>query len=439
MDDQSKIRKVTKSEIQVMRTLSDQGLSYKEIGRQLGRSDSVIRRHVKSEDGNSYDGEVGSIELITKLSRANARLSSTNSQLAAQNRKLSARGFGFDDFIESIQELVKVEKLNPLTYFPTQIKVQKNRAAVPAVSAEHSEIVSLALSDWHITETVRLEDSNGINEYNSMICSNRLWEVVQKFKQIVRIHQAAYKIKSIWLPTLGDMLSGSVHPEFLTTNDTDDPVAVLLCARMFEMLILEIKSLGIEVFIDCVVGNHPRTTHKVPTKRLAHTNLDWLVYMVVEMMFRNDPQVHFKVHTSQLAICEQFNHRYVIEHGIQWKNGHEEEFEDRIRAILDSSEYRKATGLKGTAFDQVVIGNLHKPAFLERTIKNGSLIGQNELGQQWRLKPIKAQQLMWGISRSHVRTFGYGVDVTEVKSSKVENPFSEFAHEFLKKHGRHNL
>jgi hypothetical protein len=117
-------------------------------------------------------------------------------------------------------------------------------------------------------------------------------------------------------------------------------------------------------------------------------------------------------------------------------SGQEEQFESRIRDLFDDPVYREATNEQGAAFDQILIGNMHKPKFLERTIVNGSYIGQNELGQSWRLKPIKAQQLMWGVSKKHVRTWMYAVDMTHIRNETATNPMSEYAVWFMRRNRR---
>jgi hypothetical protein len=85
-----------------------------------------------------------------------------------------------------------------------------------------------------------------------MIGSNRLFEIVQKFKRIVQMHRALYKIDKIVLLVLGDMISGSIHEEFLWSNDLPDMAAQILGARLLRMVIEEIKSLGIHIEIHCI-------------------------------------------------------------------------------------------------------------------------------------------------------------------------------------------
>lgn len=427
-------QKLSRSQQESILALLENGHSFRETGRILGLHHSTVQRYAAE---NTIDMKDPKADAVTRLGRQVARLTEANRRINAENKKIKERGFGYDDFLDAFKELIAVEKKNPFTYYPSKFAEIKSAGKSPAIDPKHEEIACLALSDWHISETVSLRDSNGINVYNSIIGSNRLWHIVQRFKQVLTIHQSAFKIRQISLAFLGDMLSGTVHEEFATSNDLTDQAAVLLTSRLMIMVLQELLPLGIPIRVDSVVGNHPRTTPKVPTKGIAHSNLDWLCYEFVKMWFDGNKQIDFHNHTSQFAIVEHFDHRYLYEHGIEWKNGREEDFESSLRDILDDRVYRQATGLQGTAFDQVLIGNLHKPAFLERTIKNGSLIGQNELGQQWRLKPIRAQQLCWGISPSHDRTWQYGLDATHIKSAKPENPFSEFATEFSKDHGRY--
>ncbi len=369
------------------------------------------------------------LDPLVKAERALQRLTIDNANLRALNRKLLRRGGGFDDFIEELKELNELEKNFK---FRSGSPISKHKS----IDKEHEEIACAALSDHHISEVVRPEDSNGINFYNSIVCANRMWLHSQKIKRILEMHMQMYKFKYLWTPLLGDIVSGSIHPEYLTTNDLTDPAACLLATRLLQMFYEELKSIGLPIKVDAIHGNHPRLTAKMPTKRQAHTNLDWMIYENLNNLFAKDDQVNINIHTGQIGMVKLYDWNYVIEHGIGVSSGGEEGFEDRIRAIFDDPTFRKATGYKGASFDQIVIGNMHKPKFLERSIVNGSYIGQNELGQSWRLKPIKAQQLMWGITKKHPRTWQYQIDLTDVTSEKASNPFSEYTVWFLKKNGR---
>lgn len=372
------------------------------------------------------------------LSRQLQRAQIENSQLRASNKKLlRSGGLNVEGVVDELRELITEEA--PYKSFVTDAIERPTPRKVPAVSEKHVEIAALAWSDWHISEKVRLEDSNNINSYDSLIASARVGQVVDKQKKIIRLHECMYPISKIWVPVLGDMINGSIHEELRLTNDLSDPAATVLCARLMILGLEDLASLGLPIEVDCVIGNHPRMTAKMPTKAQAQTSYDWLIYSMVEDHFARSKQVKINVHTGQLAIVNILGWRWVLEHGIDWHNGREEDAEDAVRALFDDPIYRAATGLTGASFDQIVIGNLHKPAFLERTIKNGSLTGQNELGMSWRLKPIKAQQLMWGISKSHVRTWQYQIDVTNIREAKGSNPYIDYTRDFMKRHGRGSI
>ena len=327
--------------------------------------------------------------------------------------------------------MLEQHKNHPLLSRPRKYKTPKVTA--PSVfSKTHSEEAIKVWSDWHISEVVSEQDTHGFNAYNSVIASNRVWEDVDKTKRILTAHRALYPIKKLHLLILGDMINGSIHPELMLTNDLLDIPAAILASRLICMGIDELKTLGMPIEVVCVVGNHPRTTVKMPTKRQAHLSYDYTIYENVKNYFRNDDQVDIYVETGQIGHKDILGHRYIYEHGIDVPHMKEEALEDRIRALFDDPLYRNATGHQGASFEQIVIGNMHRPKFLERTVVNGSLVGQNELGVSWRLKPIRAQQMLWGVSEDLPRTWQYAIDVTANKSTKVNNPFSEFTDYYMK-------
>jgi hypothetical protein len=365
---------------------------------------------------------------MVKLARDLEKLRKENAQLRTMNKKLLVRGAGYDDFLDEYRQIVEKDNFS----FTGQPVYKKQQPFDPA----HSEIACVMVSDLHLSEVVDFEESNGINVYNSVIAASRLWEYAQKVKSILSRHRTMYTIENIWSPLLGDIINGSIHPEMIISNDLSDPAAVVLASRLLEMFYIEIASIGLRIEIDAIHGNHPRLTAKMPTKKQAHTNLDWLIYQQLEDKLSRNDQFNMKVHQSQIGLRKLFKWNYVFEHGISVASGKEEDFEDRVRAMFDDPVYRQATGYTGPSFDQIVIGNMHKPKFLERTIINGSFTGQNELGQSWRLKPIRATQLMWGVSKRHVKTWQYMIDLSHVRSEKHKNPFAEYAAWYMKKHAR---
>lgn len=372
-----------------------------------------------------------------KDARLIERLQLDNTRLRGLNRTLSRnQGMAFEQVVDQFKEFLDSdESFEKFVITPTHYP--KHKSLTKSVfDKDHTEIAALVFSDPHLSETIRFEDTNGINKYGSVITANRMFRIFDAFKRILRGHQTMYAIDKIWLLLLGDMISGSIHEELILTNDLLDIPAAVLMARLLIMAIHELKTLGLPIEIDATVGNHARTLVKMPAKRQAQLSFDWMIYVMVQQAFQNDRQVKIRVHTGQFGMVQQYGHRVVFEHGYGAKNGDEVNVEKRIRAMFDSPIYRKATGLKGTSLDYVILADKHQFKFGERWMVNGCLSGSNEYGMANRFEPIGALQGMFGISRKRIPSWVYPLDATSIVSDSVDNSFSECAKAFMKEHGR---
>ncbi len=370
-----------------------------------------------------------------KLARKIERLSKENSELRAANRKLAASGAMFDDVVDELKSAVASDVKSSFRFSPTVLPQHKPKTKA-LIDPAHAETAILVLGDWHIGEVILAADVNKMNAFNSAVASNRVHEVIESAKKIIRLHQSMYNIEALWVPILGDMISGSIHSELSLSNDLSDPAATVLAARLMYMAIAELCTLGIPIRIDTAVGNHPRMTEQMPTKRQTQTNLDWLAFEFLSAMLEGNSQVDMNVSTGQISVVPVYDWRFVIEHGYGIKHGREENAEDRLRAIFDSAEYREHNNHSGTSFDTLIIGDQHRPKLLQSTIVNGSLPGWSDLATAWRLRPSAACQQLVGCSKSHLRTWAYSIDVGHIRSDKPTNQFSQYTVEFLKKHKR---
>ena len=411
-------------------------LSDRAIARIANVSRDAVAKYrgaVPSEALQAESEELLSPEMHLKDSRALERMRIDNTRLRAANRILTRSGvMGVESIVNQFSEELRTEEYQRFEFAP---KVYPKGKVVNSVfDKDHDEIATLVISDWHIGETIRPEESNGVNKFNSIIAANRIYAIVDKFKRIFRGHEQMYKLGKIWLPVLGDLINGSIHPDFILTNDLLDIPSAILAARLLIMVVLELKTLGVPIEIDTVVGNHPRLVPQMPAKRQAELSLDWLIYKYVEEKFIDDPQVTVRVHDGQFGIIKQYGHRFVIEHGYGAKSG--EALPDRLRKMFDSPLYREATGMEGSSVDCVIIGDKHRSESGQGYFVNGGLPGQGEYGVMLRLDPITACQWMFGISKSHVRTFFYELDVTGNTNEGASNPMSAYATEYMSQHGR---
>jgi len=356
------------------------------------------------------------------------RLTVENADLRGLNRKLLRRGsFDFEKVIDELREVL--DKTAPFSV---------SVGASPEVDKHnHSEIAALIWSDWHISECISDVETNNANKYNSMIASNRVASLIESTKQILRFHSSAYNLDKIWISMLGDFVSGSHVVDLEMTNDLHDSSSAILAARLLHLAILDLKQLGIPIEIDCVCGNHGRFAAKLPAKRMGYSTWDNVIFEMLAFYFENDPQIKIRVHPGYIVPVKQGAHKYLLMHGTDAKPSKLDSLEDAMMAVFDSKIYREFTGEKGTSYDIILCGHIHKSIVRDSLIVNSSLGGQSELGLAWKLHPlVNASQSMFGISTKHPKTWLYNLDVGSIRSEKAENQYSKYAKEFLKKHGR---
>ena len=344
-------------------------------------------------------------------------------------------GMTFEQSVDEFKEFLKLEPKHIFNAKFQFVSPSKGLKKTP-FTKDHSETVALALSDWHVAEEVAALEVNGMNKFNPMILANRLDDIIEKFLKIVRGHQTMYTIDKVWLPVIGDMISGSIHPELVLTNSLLDYPSAVLAARLLILAVERLKSLGLPIEMDMIVGNHARTLPKLSTKKQAHLSLDWMTYIMVEQYFLADPQVITRVHQSQIALVEVRGHRFAIEHGSGYSYAKMESLDVRLRNIFDNPTYRQATGMEGSSVDFVIIGDKHRASYGPSHLVNGCLVGASEITTSWRLSPIRAEQVMFGISNKRPLTYFYPLDVTPNRCEEANNVFSKYTKAFMAQHGR---
>ena len=97
------------------------------------------------------------------------RAKEENSRLSKINKDLLTIANKHDIFLEEVKKIIANDK----TFVP------KTRTQLAKASKGHSETFAVALSDWHLSESVRPKDSNYINEYGTVMGANGLWELKQ--------------------------------------------------------------------------------------------------------------------------------------------------------------------------------------------------------------------------------------------------------------------
>jgi hypothetical protein len=359
---------------------------------------------------------------------------------------LSQGHAGFDELLANVDKFV--QKLGDFSSPISKIKPMKP-LVTPATKPGHTEDAVLVISDTHFGDVIRHDDTSGFPEYDLEIAGNRMGYIAKKAKMILGMHRAMYPIKKLYVPILGDIGNGDLH-DAPKSNELFIPAQIHFSYHMLRFLIEDLHTLieaGIveEIVLLFSVGNHMRMAEdkKMPTKLQAQRTFDWLIYQFVIERFKGVKGITIHSDMSPFIFENIRGHRYLFNHGMEigYRNAPESQaksmsdFITKIRSLFDSPIYRKATGLEGSTFDRVIIGDIHVPTSFPRILSNGSLNGQNELGVNWGLEVIPAGQWLFGVSDKQIQTWQYFLDATEVQRQDP-NGYALFAKDYLERYGR---
>lgn len=159
---------------------------------------------------------------------------------------------------------------------------------VPSTRSGKSESTILAVgADWHVYETVRREQVNGLNEYNPVIAKQ---SVENFFKSIVvwtDIHRGGTKIDTLVVAFLGDLISGMLHEDQIEGN-FGSPLEEALFATELVVSGLDylLKNGGFKkiIVLSCD-GNHSRITEKTRKANRVKHSLEWLMFNFIQRRY----------------------------------------------------------------------------------------------------------------------------------------------------------
>lgn len=249
-------------------------------------------------------------------------------------------------------------------------------------------------SDFHYAEVVEPDEVMGLNKYDPKIAADRLNTLCCNTRFLTERHLQPKKWPGIVINLGGDMLSGDIHPELTETNaEQMMPAFVGLRRELAKALTFMADHYG-KVFVPCVWGNHTRTTKKVPMKRAAYRNFDWLLYHELADMLAKDERIRFAIADGVELQYKILGHRYRLTHGHQFRGG--QGFVGPLAPITRGEiKKRIAAESQGHAYDTLLIGHFHQCLWRKRVIVNGSLVGYNEMAQACGFEYDYPKQWLW--------------------------------------------
>jgi hypothetical protein len=246
-------------------------------------------------------------------------------------------------------------------------------------------VPSCPLTDIHFTETVNPNEIMGLNEFNSDICEARIRAWVERTFDLLFNHLSG-EYPGVVLPFLGDFISGLIHEELLATNDMTLLGGIHRLLEILSWVISQFADKFGRVFIPCVPGNHGRMKAGKPMKKgYTFNNFDWHIYCLLEMHFKDDERVKFKISDGQDVNWKVYNWRYRGTHGMQFRGG--DGIIGPIGPIFRGDTRKRAQAMDvmrdakiDIGYDTLVLGHFHSTILLRRLMVCGSIKGFDEFG-----------------------------------------------------------
>lgn len=266
--------------------------------------------------------------------------------------------------------------------------------APKATTRRHRATPVLMLSDLHLDEVVDLYEMDGMNEYSREIAERRLQRVIDFTVEFCQRYTGNLTYDGIVVPLLGDIITGSIHPELAKTNEAPEPATIVHWVPILASALTYLADVFGHVHVPTVDGNHDRTTHKIETKRRAESSYAWIVYNWLADTLRNDPRITFSISVAPEQIITIHNTRFLLTHGDGFRSS------GGVGGIYPSMAkflHRKHElyAQVGKGWDVALMGHWHQLLWGSDFVVNGSLKGYDQYAKHGGFRFEKARQALF--------------------------------------------
>ena len=174
------------------------------------------------------------------------------------------------------------------------------------------------LSDIHCEAVIEAKSVNGLNSYNPDVAQARMKNYADNLVRLTRKERQDIPINNLVLHFGGDMLNGSLHADDKLTNAMTTQEAILFCDELLTEALGSILDNGEFKKIDvvCSVGNHGRSTIKMPTGEAAYrTSYEYIIYQNLRRKFAKEGKVTFHLPESYFSYLEVYGKLLRFSHG----------------------------------------------------------------------------------------------------------------------------
>jgi hypothetical protein len=292
--------------------------------------------------------QLSPVERAEKKDRL-ADLARENEQLLAETRALRAQ-------LHAMGIMKEQAPLRPVE--AKKAGKHKTRQGVPV----------LLISDLHVEEPVKPELVNGMNEYNLTIAERCIERAFEGFLWLSK--DSRFDCRTAVVKLMGDLFSGYIHEELLESNFLSPIKASLWLQPRIEKGLRQVKQHFDRVIVECVDGNHGRTTKRIRAATRTANSYEWLLYHNLAARMSDEKGIEFQIAEGQYSYLKVFDTTMMTFHGdsVNYQGGiggvtiPMQKHLDRLRKYEQS-------------FDFACFGHFHTSIDLPGFVGNGSAIG----------------------------------------------------------------
>lgn len=284
---------------------------------------------------------------------------------AAEKRAASARAESKAMADRLLELETSVAFMHSAPAHPPVIRTPKSRPK----SGKRAATPVFLISDWHVGETVTLEESLGKNRYDISVARTRAakcWENMLWLRADMARTQAC---DDTLLVIDGDMVTGDIHDELRETNDGGLREQCNACIEVVHPGILAmIDATPGVLHIVCIGGNHGRLTKKQQIKNGTQHSIEHIgVYDPLRRMIGDrGGKVAWHIPPAERHIMTVHGRRVSTQHGtmIRSQGGIGGTLVPMTRWVTRANDA-----------DLYLFGHFHEADAYGKIVKNGSLIG----------------------------------------------------------------
>jgi len=350
--------------------------NYEVTRKQIIKAANMTHARHLSEGYNDFPGEVLIDTIVSKTSAKNNSWKNDSKEsdsdleefsglsnadfLRTENRRLAKLAEKHKNVKDEAVTAVYQAAFDAFTSFEVP---QVTYKAPKAVGKGSPETAVAVFADWQLGKIT--------STYNSDVLAERIEQYTEKMIEIVNIQRAHHNVDNLHVWLLGDIVEGEeIFPgqSHLLDAGLYRQVGIYGPEILSKFISTALENFK-HVHITGVIGNHGAVGGRARRQHDPETNMDRLLYKIVELIFRDNPRVTFNIpdgrgERSFYAVDRIGNYASLLIHGDQMPS-----------PTAFHGYYKKVMGWKDGAipeqFDDVFMGHYHQQAKV--TIGSGLL------------------------------------------------------------------